>query len=123
MHSALIGKLSKLPDDTKVFCGHEYTLANLSFAKHVEPDNQDVLKKISECKKMDISVSIEEFIQIKKIEYKKHILDQTSPSQSDFGRELRLTKGNLDKTTKFSGSTYTQKEIIMIMSLTLTLGK
>lgn len=46
MHEALIGKLSALPDDTSVYCGHEYTLQNLAFAKHVEPENQDILKKI-----------------------------------------------------------------------------
>ncbi|HAT31511.1 MAG TPA: hydroxyacylglutathione hydrolase [Janthinobacterium sp.] len=34
-----LGKLSALPDDTKVFCAHEYTLANLRFAATVEPDN------------------------------------------------------------------------------------
>ena len=32
MFSALIGKLSKLPEDTLVYCGHEYTLTNLKFA-------------------------------------------------------------------------------------------
>lgn len=52
MHAALMGKLSKLPDDTKVYCGHEYTLQNLMFAKHVEPTNQDILKKIDACKKL-----------------------------------------------------------------------
>lgn len=31
----------------KVYCGHEYTVANLKFAKHVEPDNQDILQKIT----------------------------------------------------------------------------
>lgn len=46
MYSALIEKLSQLPDNTRVFCGHEYTIQNLKFAKHVEGDNQDVLKKI-----------------------------------------------------------------------------
>lgn len=46
MHSALIDKLGNLPDNTKVFCGHEYTLQNLKFAKHVEPDNIDVQEKI-----------------------------------------------------------------------------
>lgn len=46
MYSALIDKLSALPDETKVFCGHEYTLQNLAFAKHVEPDNQDIAKRI-----------------------------------------------------------------------------
>jgi hydroxyacylglutathione hydrolase len=34
-----LGKLAALPDDTKVFCAHEYTLANLRFASAVEPDN------------------------------------------------------------------------------------
>ncbi|XP_023944645.2 hydroxyacylglutathione hydrolase, mitochondrial [Bicyclus anynana] len=46
MHKALIDILSNLPDETKVFCGHEYSLQNLKFAAHVEPDNDDVKKKI-----------------------------------------------------------------------------
>jgi len=37
---ASLAKLAALPDDTKVYCGHEYTLANIGFAKAVEPDNQ-----------------------------------------------------------------------------------
>ena len=32
-------KLRALPDDTMVYCGHEYTLANIRFAKTIEPDN------------------------------------------------------------------------------------
>lgn len=39
--------LSSLPDHTKVFCGHEYTLQNLKFAAHVEPTNENVKAKIS----------------------------------------------------------------------------
>lgn len=50
MYSALIEKLSKLPDDTKVFCGHEYSLQNLRFGQHVEPDNKDIADKIAWCK-------------------------------------------------------------------------
>ncbi|HEV3008617.1 MAG TPA: hydroxyacylglutathione hydrolase [Burkholderiales bacterium] len=34
-----LGKLRALPDDTKVYCGHEYTLANIGFARGVEPQN------------------------------------------------------------------------------------
>jgi hydroxyacylglutathione hydrolase len=37
---ASLAKLAALPDDTKVYCGHEYTLANIGFAKAVEPDNR-----------------------------------------------------------------------------------
>jgi hydroxyacylglutathione hydrolase len=32
-------KLSALPDETKVYCGHEYTLANIRFARAVDPGN------------------------------------------------------------------------------------
>ncbi|XP_026750938.1 hydroxyacylglutathione hydrolase, mitochondrial [Galleria mellonella] len=46
MYKALITILSSLPDQTKVFCGHEYTLQNLKFARHVEPKNEDIQKKI-----------------------------------------------------------------------------
>jgi hydroxyacylglutathione hydrolase len=33
-------KLRDLPDDTKIYCGHEYTAANIKFAKTIEPDNK-----------------------------------------------------------------------------------
>jgi hydroxyacylglutathione hydrolase len=35
-----LAKLAALPDDTAVYCGHEYTAANLRFALTVEPDNR-----------------------------------------------------------------------------------
>ena len=38
MHASL-GKLAALPDHTAVHCAHEYTLANLRFARAAEPDN------------------------------------------------------------------------------------
>jgi hydroxyacylglutathione hydrolase len=38
MHASL-GRLASLPGDTHVYCGHEYTDANLRFASAVEPDN------------------------------------------------------------------------------------
>lgn len=37
-----LGKLSALPDDTQIYCGHEYTLANLRFAAAVEPANVSI---------------------------------------------------------------------------------
>jgi hydroxyacylglutathione hydrolase len=33
-------KLRALPDDTKFYCGHEYTDANIRFAKTIEPNNK-----------------------------------------------------------------------------------
>ncbi len=45
MHNSL-QKLFCLPPETKVYCAHEYTQANLQFAQAVEPDNIDIYEKI-----------------------------------------------------------------------------
>ncbi|XP_061701223.1 hydroxyacylglutathione hydrolase, mitochondrial isoform X5 [Syngnathoides biaculeatus] len=47
MYKALIEILGRLPAETRVYCGHEYTVSNLKFARHVEPDNQVVQKKLT----------------------------------------------------------------------------
>jgi len=52
MYTALCEKLAKLPDDTKVYCGHEYTESNLRFALHVEPDNDAVREKLERVQKI-----------------------------------------------------------------------
>ncbi|MEW6999191.1 hydroxyacylglutathione hydrolase [Colwelliaceae bacterium BS250] len=43
MHNSL-SKLAKLPEHTKVYCAHEYTLANLEFARTIEPNNSQLNK-------------------------------------------------------------------------------
>ena len=35
-----LAKLRDLPDDTRIFCGHEYTQANIRFARTIEPNNE-----------------------------------------------------------------------------------
>lgn len=50
MHHSL-SRLAALPEDTLVYCTHEYTLSNLKFAAAVEPTNLDIaarLKDVSE---------------------------------------------------------------------------
>ena len=42
MHASL-SRLKSLPPDTAVYCGHEYTAANLKFALAVEPENRAAL--------------------------------------------------------------------------------
>ena len=37
-----IKRLMALPDDTRVFAGHDYVRDSLAFAKHLEPDNPDI---------------------------------------------------------------------------------
>ena len=44
-------KIRALPDSTKIFCAHEYTLSNAKFAQSLEPNNRMLRKKINEIKK------------------------------------------------------------------------
>jgi hydroxyacylglutathione hydrolase len=44
-------KLRDLPDDTEIYCGHEYTLANIKFARTIEPDNAVLAARESEARK------------------------------------------------------------------------
>ena len=41
-------KLAKLPDDTVVCCGHNYTEENYEFALGIEPDNEAVQRRLEE---------------------------------------------------------------------------
>lgn len=43
-----LSKLTQLPDDTQVYCAHEYTLANGKFALTVEPDNSALVARMKE---------------------------------------------------------------------------
>lgn len=47
MYKALIEILGKLPGNTRVFCGHEYTVNNLKFAAHVEPGSSIIAEKLT----------------------------------------------------------------------------
>ena len=44
MHDSL-SLLKKLPLNTKIYCGHEYTQSNLKFAKSVEPLNENIISR------------------------------------------------------------------------------
>lgn len=41
MHASL-QKLAQFSDETRIYCGHEYTLSNLRFAAHLEPTNANI---------------------------------------------------------------------------------
>ena len=41
-------KLASLPDDTLVYCGHDYTLENYEFALSIEPDNQAIRQRLND---------------------------------------------------------------------------
>jgi len=51
MNRALNEILGALPDETRVFCGHEYTCGNLKFGLVVEPNNEAIKNKLEWAKK------------------------------------------------------------------------
>jgi len=40
-------RIAALPDDVRIYCGHEYTLANARFAAHVEPGNTAIAERMA----------------------------------------------------------------------------
>lgn len=47
-----LSRLGALDEDTAVYCGHEYTVANLQFALAVEPDNADAVRHLERCREL-----------------------------------------------------------------------
>jgi hydroxyacylglutathione hydrolase len=47
---ASLSRLMALPDDTQVYCGHEYTLSNAKFAVTIDPDNAELLARADKIK-------------------------------------------------------------------------
>jgi hydroxyacylglutathione hydrolase len=43
-----LDRLAALPDSTRVYCAHEYTLANARFALAVDPANDDLAQRVDE---------------------------------------------------------------------------
>lgn len=51
MHNS-VQRIAALAEDTSLYCGHEYTLANGRFAAHVEPGNADIAARLAEVERM-----------------------------------------------------------------------
>ena len=43
---ANLQRIAALPGDVRIYCGHEYTLANARFAAHSEPNNDAILARL-----------------------------------------------------------------------------
>ena len=41
-------RLEALPDETRIYCAHEYTQSNGRYALHAEPDNADIVTRMAE---------------------------------------------------------------------------
>jgi hydroxyacylglutathione hydrolase len=44
-------KMRDLPNDTEIYCGHEYTAANIKFARTIEPNNKALAAREAEANK------------------------------------------------------------------------
>ncbi len=47
-----LSRLMALPDDTVIYCGHEYTASNAKFALTIDPDNQALVDRALEVEKL-----------------------------------------------------------------------
>jgi hydroxyacylglutathione hydrolase len=47
-----LGRLASLPEETRLYCAHEYTLGNGRFAAHAEPGNADIAARLSAVEKL-----------------------------------------------------------------------
>src|SRR5258708_19716299 len=45
-------KVGGVPEDFKLYCGHEYTAANVKFALTIEPDNAALKARAEEVKRL-----------------------------------------------------------------------
>lgn len=102
--SESLNKICQLPDNTQVFCAHEYSLANAKFALSVDPNNvalQKKAKKIQVLRKLNQATvpfllaeekQCNPFLRFTKLEIKKYLhLDKHSPAWQSFAK-LRALK-------------------------------
>lgn len=47
-----LSKLAALPDETMIYCAHEYTQSNGRFALSIEPENDDIKRRMAEVTKL-----------------------------------------------------------------------
>lgn len=82
-------KLKTLPDDTTVYCAHEYTVKNIEFALSIDPENSGLQQKLSEAqsKRTKGMATVPTFLG----DEKKYNPFLTAPSFEAF-KDLRLKK-------------------------------
>ena len=85
-------RLAKLPDNTKVYCAHEYTTSNLTFAYAIEPKNKALLnymKVVAKKREQGLSTvpssigvekSINPFLRCEQSELINHLQNQLARS-------------------------------------------
>lgn len=86
-----LSKLMKLPDDTQVYCGHEYTLSNAKFALTIDPDNEALVVRVMEIEQLRAD--------------NKPTLPTTMALEKATNPFLRASDGNIRAQLKMAGAT------------------
>ena len=98
-------KLRSLPDDTTVYCGHEYTLSNLKFAKYIDSKNAllDDISLVIKNKRekllptvpfnLGVEKKINPFLRVDDGDFIKSVGISGNSASKSF-REIRLKKDN-----------------------------
>ena len=80
-----LNRLAALPARTKVYCTHEYTLANAKFALHVEPDNLAIQQRFEQVEALrmfgqstlpssiELELQTNPFLRVESVEEFRHI--------------------------------------------------
>lgn len=100
---ASLTKLMALPDDTSVYCGHEYTLSNAKFAVTIDPDNAELVSRAAKIKDqrdrgeatLPTTIGLEKrtnpFLRPDDLTIRK-LLDMENASDADVFAEIRRRK-------------------------------
>ena len=98
-----LAKLAKLPGDTMVYCGHEYTLSNARFALTIEPENVALVARAAEVEKLvaagkptlptriDLELATNPFLRPQSADIRKRLGMEKSADWQVFG-EIRERK-------------------------------
>jgi hydroxyacylglutathione hydrolase len=105
MHQSL-QRIVKLPDDTLVYCGHEYTADNLRFAASVEPTNKAISRAIARTAQIRArgaptvphtiaeEIAINPFLRTHSTELRKSLNLDAAATDVDVFAALREAKNN-----------------------------
>ena len=100
-----LNKIKELPENTIVYCGHEYTIANGKFALSIEPNNKNLCSRIEYVKELrsenkptlpttiKTELDTNPFLRTDSLEIKKNLDLLNSDSKKIFSA-LRTKKDN-----------------------------
>lgn len=102
---ASMQQLKMLPKETKIYCAHEYTLANGKFALSLEPNNQQLIQRIQQVNQlrarnqstipstMEQELDTNPFLREKSLELQQSI-EMIGRSDKEIFKKIRRLKDN-----------------------------